>query len=77
MPVRVSSTDVIAFRLGAHDLMERLDATGLLDAAGRCGVQDSPPGSAATTLHHGSVSPGWIPIHAAKSPRVQVVFGTR
>ena len=47
MPVadRVSKGEAIAFRLGAHHLTERLGEGGLLDAAGRCGIQNSPPGS--------------------------------
>ena len=48
---RVSRGDVIAFRLGAHHLVERLGAHGLLAAAGRCGIQNSPPGSALLALH--------------------------
>lgn len=53
MPVadRVSQSDVIAFRLAAHNLTERLGEGGLLDAAGRCGIQNSPPGSALLALH--------------------------
>ncbi len=51
MPDRVSKGDVIAFRLGAHCLTERLGEDGLLDAAGRCGIQNSPPGSALLALH--------------------------
>jgi hypothetical protein len=48
---RVSRGDVIAFRLGAHHLTERVGEHGLLDAAGRCGIQNSPPGSALLALH--------------------------
>jgi hypothetical protein len=48
---RISKSDVIAFRLGAHQLTERLGEGGLLDAAGRCGIQNSPPGSALLALH--------------------------
>jgi hypothetical protein len=47
----VSRGDVIAFRLGAHHLTERWGQNGLLDAAGRCGIQNSPPGSALLALH--------------------------
>jgi len=47
----VSKGDVIAFRLGAHHLTERLGENGLLDAAGPCGIQNSPPGSALLALH--------------------------
>jgi hypothetical protein len=48
---RLSKGDVIAFRLSAHNLTERLGEGGLLDAAGRCGIQNSPPGSALLALH--------------------------
>ncbi|MDQ5841217.1 MAG: winged helix DNA-binding domain-containing protein [Chloroflexota bacterium] len=51
MADRVSKRDAIAFRLGAHHLTERLGEGGLLDAAGRCGIQNSPPGSALLALH--------------------------
>jgi hypothetical protein len=42
---------VRAFRLQSHNLTARLAPDGLLDAAGRCAVQDSPPGSALLALH--------------------------
>lgn len=48
---RISKDEVIGFRLRAHHLTERLDEAGLLDAAGRCGIQNSPPGSALLALH--------------------------
>ncbi|MDR7082456.1 hypothetical protein J2X01_001745 [Arthrobacter ginsengisoli] len=48
---RDSRDEVIAFRLGAHHLTERLGEGGLLDVAGRCGIQNSPPGSALLALH--------------------------
>ena len=53
MPVAdaVSKGDVIAFRLNAHHLAERLGEGELLEAAGRCGVQNSPPGSALLAMH--------------------------
>lgn len=51
MAEEVSRGDVSAFRLGAHHLTERLGENGLLDAAGRCGIQNSPPGSALLALH--------------------------
>ncbi|MEV7228392.1 winged helix DNA-binding domain-containing protein [Polymorphospora sp. NPDC051019] len=51
MAERVSKGDVIAFRLNAHHLTERLDGPKLLDAAGRCGIQNSPPGSALLAVH--------------------------
>ncbi|MFI2485791.1 winged helix DNA-binding domain-containing protein [Promicromonospora kroppenstedtii] len=51
MAGRVSQDDVIAFRLAAHHLTGRLTGDGLLDAAGRCGIQNSPPGSALLALH--------------------------
>lgn len=51
MADRVSTGEVRAFRLAAHHLGERLGEDALLGAAGRCGVQDSPPGSALLALH--------------------------
>lgn len=51
MAGRVSQDDVIAFRLAAHHLNGRLTGDGMLDAAGRCGIQNSPPGSALLALH--------------------------
>jgi hypothetical protein len=47
----VSRDDVVAFRLGAHHLVERQGAGALLDVAGSCAVQNSPPGSALQALH--------------------------
>ncbi|QTX03310.1 winged helix DNA-binding domain-containing protein [Agromyces archimandritae] len=53
---RVSRTEVVAYRLGAHGLASRagpddgaVDAA-LVDAAARCGIQNSPPGSALLAL---------------------------
>ena len=51
MADKLSKGDVIAFRLNAHHLTERLGEKGLLEAAGACGVQNSPPGSALLALH--------------------------
>jgi DNA glycosylase AlkZ-like len=51
MTVSISKDDVVAFRLNAHHLGERLSADSLLDVAGRCGIQNSPPGSALLALH--------------------------
>lgn len=51
MTVRVSDDEVIAFRLAAHHLDERLSSDELMTAAGACGIQNSPPGSALTALH--------------------------
>jgi hypothetical protein len=48
---KASASDVIAFRLNAHNLSERVRENALLDAAGQCGVQNSPPGSALLALH--------------------------
>ncbi len=51
MAEKVSRDEVIAFRLAAHHLSQRLGLVGLLGAAGRCGIQNSPPGSALLALH--------------------------
>ena len=41
---------VLGYRLSGHNLSERLPAERLLEASGACGVQNSPPGSAALSL---------------------------
>jgi hypothetical protein len=52
-----SSTDLpgreqaLAFRLEGHHLAARLPPGSLLRAAGACGLQNTPPGSAALALH--------------------------
>ena len=51
MARRVSKDDVRAFRLAAHHLSGRLAEGSLATAAGRCGIQNSPPGSALLALH--------------------------
>lgn len=51
MADRVSKDEVVAFRLNAHHLTERLDEGSLHDAAGQCGLQNSPPGSGILALH--------------------------
>ena len=51
MAERVSTDEVVAFRLRAHHLLDRLDEGGLLDAVASCAVQNSPPGSALLALH--------------------------
>lgn len=51
MSEKVSGSEAIAFRLGAQNLLERADASELPDVTGRCGVQNSPPGSALLALH--------------------------
>lgn len=49
--MQVSKDAVIAFRLNGQGLSERADQDGLIEAAGRCGVQNTPPGSALLSLH--------------------------
>lgn len=48
---RVSTSDVIAFRLHAHHLSNRRPADDVHEVAGACGIQNSPPGSALLALH--------------------------
>lgn len=47
----VTNDQVIGFRLRSHGLMERSDESATASAVGRCGLQDSPPGSALLALH--------------------------
>lgn len=49
--MKVSRDDVVAFRLHAHHLTQRLGEDGMLRAAAACGIQNSPPGSALLALH--------------------------
>src|SRR5512133_715444 len=55
-----SSEQVIAFRLEGQHLNQRLPAGSLLAAAGACGMQNTPPGSAELALHArvGGLAPG-------------------
>ncbi|GAA5054128.1 hypothetical protein HNP84_002911 [Thermocatellispora tengchongensis] len=48
---RIRRADIVAFRIDAHNLGDRLPPAAVTDAAGACGVQDTPPGSAAVALH--------------------------
>ena len=47
---RVDRQQVLAFRAAAHSLDRRRPAKELLDVAGACGVQDTPPGNAEVSL---------------------------
>lgn len=48
---RVSRGQAIAYRLDRHHLAARLPPGSLREAAGACGIQNTPPGSAALALH--------------------------
>ena len=47
---RVDRAQVLAFRSAAHSLDRRRPAAQLLDVAGACGIQDTPPGNADVSL---------------------------
>lgn len=47
----VDRDQVLAFRLASHNLATRLPAESLSFAAGACGVQNTPPGSAVLAFH--------------------------
>lgn len=49
--VKVTKDEVVAFRLDAQNLNRRVGEEQLLAAAGNCGVQNSPPGSALLALN--------------------------
>lgn len=51
MPVQVTTSDVISFRLRAHHLTGRRPADELVEVTGACAVQNSPPGSALLAIH--------------------------
>ncbi len=48
---KVEREQILAFRLAAHHLISRALPEDILEIAGACGVQDSPPGSAALALN--------------------------
>jgi hypothetical protein len=48
--LRAERDQVLAYRVAACGLAARLPAERLLDAAGACGIQDSPPGNAPPAL---------------------------
>ncbi|MEW5852388.1 MAG: winged helix DNA-binding domain-containing protein [Myxococcota bacterium] len=50
-PMRASREQVLAFRLDGHHLARRLPRGSLLQTAGACGLQDTPPGSALLGMH--------------------------
>lgn len=51
MSERVPVEDVLAHRMRAHGLTERVPVDRLAKVVGACGVQDSPPGSALLAIH--------------------------
>ncbi len=51
LPLRASRDQVVAFRLASHNLSRRLPPGFMLEAAAACGIQNTPPGSAALALN--------------------------
>ncbi|WP_277452021.1 winged helix DNA-binding domain-containing protein [Janibacter sp. DB-40] len=51
MSERVPVEDVLARRMRAHGLTERVPVDRLAEVVGACGVQDSPPGAALLAIH--------------------------
>ncbi len=49
--LQAAPDQVLAFRLASHNLARRLPAGALLEAAAACGLQNTPPGSAALALN--------------------------
>lgn len=47
---KVTSSQLLPFRLKSQHLLERQPGSALLDVAGACGVQNTPPGTAALAL---------------------------
>ncbi|NLD74831.1 MAG: winged helix DNA-binding domain-containing protein [Chloroflexi bacterium] len=50
-PWEATREQVLAYRLAQQNLVERVPVDSLAQAAGVCGLQDTPPGSAALALH--------------------------
>ncbi|WP_406023421.1 winged helix DNA-binding domain-containing protein [Nocardioides sp. NBC_00850] len=51
MAERIERENVVAFRLASHHLDVRVGERDLLTAAGQCGIQNTPPGSALLAFH--------------------------
>ena len=43
--MKIETENIRSYRLKAHHLEKKLPLSGLADAAGACGVQNSPPGA--------------------------------
>ena len=51
MPIQEDRERVLAFRLASHNLARRLPSDSLIEVSSACGIQNTPPGSAALALH--------------------------
>ncbi|MFC7404955.1 winged helix DNA-binding domain-containing protein [Georgenia alba] len=51
MVERIERASVVAYRLASHGLSERAAADEVEAVAGRCGIQNTPPGSALLAFH--------------------------
>ena len=49
--IRATRDQVLTFRLAQHHLSQRLSRGSQIEAAGACGIQNTPPGAAALALH--------------------------
>jgi hypothetical protein len=76
---RAGRDRVLAFRLAGHHLDRRLPPGSLLEAAAACGVQDSPPGSAALALHArvGELAPADVDRALAQDRTLLAVWSLR
>lgn len=50
--MNINVSKILSYRLHAHHLDHKLPADAILDAAGACGLQNSPPGAWETALFH-------------------------
>lgn len=50
--MNINVSQILSYRLHAHHLDQKLPADAILDAAGACGLQNSPPGAWETALFH-------------------------
>jgi len=48
--MKIETENIRTYRLKAHHLEKKLPLSGLADAAGACGVQNSPPGAWETAM---------------------------
>jgi hypothetical protein len=79
VPRPIDAEKALAFRLSGHNLSKRLPLGSLPEAAGACGVQNTPPGSAALALHArvGGLAPADVAYALEKDKTLLQVWSLR
>ncbi|MGH2351903.1 MAG: winged helix DNA-binding domain-containing protein [Chloroflexota bacterium] len=77
--LHVDRDQVLAFRLQSHQLTRRLPPGSLLEASAACGLQNTPPGSAALALQGriDGLTPGDVDLALARDKTLIQVWSVR